>query len=109
MQHAPKLRESWRPMQSQRRAYIDEDKFPKTFHHDNILEAKAVLEAGNFDNVGATGKDKGDPRNRAVCSNQPYEVVPLIAKTTQELMARKLRKMITEAGGEVPNQSRGGD
>ncbi len=57
------------------------------------------MEGGNVDNVGAMGKDKEDPPIRTVHSNQPREVVPLIAKTTQELMARKLRKMITEAGG----------
>ncbi len=63
------------------------------------MEAEAVLEGGNVDNIGATGKDKGDPPIRTIHSNQPCEVVPLIVRKMQELMARKLRKMITEAGG----------
>jgi hypothetical protein len=108
MQHAPKFRESWRPRRSRRRAFIDKDKFPKMFPHNNILEAEAVLEGGNVDDVGAMGKDKGDPPIRTLCSNQPSEVVPLIAKTMQELMARKLKKMITDArgGGAKPKERR---
>jgi hypothetical protein len=80
-----------------KRGDVNEDKFPQNY----FLGAKAVLEGGNDDNVGMTGKGVFNPVIKTQCSNQPNNGADLIAKAMKILMGRQMQRGMTEASGEA--------
>jgi hypothetical protein len=58
------------------RGDVDKDEFPQNY----FLEAEAVFEGRNNDNVGMTGEGEFNQVIGTQCSNQPNNGLNLIAK-----------------------------
>ncbi len=67
--------------------------------HNNILEAEAVPKSRHDDDVRATGEGAPDPMQWSVHTNQPKDMVVLIAKATKKLMDRQTPRGMTMRGG----------